>query len=48
MHATTGFAPTVLQLGTNPRLPTTIQVLSGVVVTDNYIDPEEEAVVHSQ
>jgi hypothetical protein len=46
VHATTGFAPTVLQLGSNPRLPATVQMLPEVVATDNYIDPEE-AVVHT-
>jgi hypothetical protein len=47
VHATTGFAPTVLQLGSNPRLPATVQMLPEVVATHNYIDPEE-AVVHTQ
>jgi hypothetical protein len=46
VHATTGFAPTVLQLGSNPRLPATVQMLPEVVATNNYIDPEE-AVVHT-
>lgn len=36
-----GFAPTILQCGTNPRLKSTQQFLTDAVPADNYVDPDK-------
>lgn len=41
IHSVTGFAPAVLQLGKNPRLPATKDFLGDATPADNFIDPEE-------
>jgi len=43
-HAVTGFAPTILQLGTNPRLPATQKFLGDAPVPENFVDPDEAVI----
>lgn len=41
INSITGHAPTVLQLGTNPRLTATQQFLGDAPPTDNFVDPDK-------
>lgn len=41
VHSVTGYAPTVLHLGSNLRLAATSQFLDDALPNDNFVDPDK-------